>query len=233
MIFLAAVITAQVMLTRRTNRLFNIGLVSAALLIAGALAWSMVALTAASRHADIGSRHGTERVTVLADARRAALQARADEALTLIARGSGATFEKEFGELAVHLTGPDGNSGVLGRAVALSPEEADRVAASTARTEVQRWFSLHAEVRKQDDGGAYDKAVALATADGPETLSGAYEQVDKAFTDALSIANERVEDRAEQAAGALRFLTAALILLTVAQLAAVVLGFRPRFGEYR
>jgi hypothetical protein len=52
-------------------------------------------------------------VEVLAQARIAALQARADEALTLVARGSGGGFEDDFKTNFTTLAGEDGAGGLL------------------------------------------------------------------------------------------------------------------------
>jgi len=53
------------------------------------------------------------------------------------------------------------------------------------------------------------------------------------MTSALAAGNNRVDRQARHASDALTGLAAGLVLCTAGLLAAIVLGFRPRFGEYR
>ncbi|MEV0895595.1 hypothetical protein [Actinoplanes sp. NPDC049802] len=227
-----ALVAAQVLVARRSRRVFNRGLVAATLVLVVALVWSAVALTVSANRLETGQREGTGLVSSLANAGRASLQARANESLTLVARGSGADFEKKSAAQMVELIGADGQGGWLAQALTRAPES-DRSLIRAARDEALRWREMHGQVRALDDGGDWDKAVALATANGENSLSAVFGRVDAAITGALGAANERVERQAEAAATALRGLAAGLVLLTAGLVAAVVLGFRPRIGEYR
>jgi len=231
LVTIASLVAAQVLLARRTNRVFNVGLVAASLAALIALAWSAMALSVSAAEAGKGHRDGSALVSVLAPARQAALRARADEALTLIARGSGAAFEQDYAAVLADLVGQDGTGGLLGRARAAAP--ADRAVIEEARTQALRWRDLHAKVRQLDDGGDYEGAVALATATGPDSPSTVFGRLDAAITSALTVTNGRVHSQAGHAGRALGGLGAALVLLTAGLVTAVVLGFRPRIGEYR
>jgi hypothetical protein len=233
LVTVGSLVAAQVLVARRSNRVFNRGLVAASLAALILLAWSTTAVGLAARQVEIGRRDGSALVSLLADARRAALQARADEALTLVARGSGAGFEKEFGELITELIGADGSGGMLGQALAQAPTTADRTVIEEAGGQARRWRDLHGQVRKLDDGGDYLGAVKLATAAGPESLSGLFGGLDAALSTALDQTNELVDRQADRAGNALVGLAIALVLLTAALLAAIVAGIRPRIGEYR
>ncbi|MEV6303522.1 hypothetical protein AB0M02_29220 [Actinoplanes sp. NPDC051861] len=213
---LAALVAAQVLLARRTNRLFNRGLIAAFLVAVVALGWTTVALNAAGKQARAGQTEGSSQVLHLAAARRSALQARADEGLTLIARGNGARFEEDYARVFDELTGTLGRVSIAGTDIPL-----------------RRWTQLHGEMREHDDTGDYRAAVAMATDPEPAGLSQTFRELDMTLDAALTAANDRVRERARRAAGALTGLTALVLLLTAGQLAAVVLGFRPRIGEYR
>ncbi|GAA2705474.1 hypothetical protein [Actinoplanes palleronii] len=217
----AGLVYAQVLLARRTNRVFNLGLVAASLVALLALVWSAAGLSAAASRVDAGRGDGSALVSVLAGARRAALQARADEALTLIARGSGAAFEKDYRVVAQDL------AGLLGTAADRAPE-ADRAVILAARDHAVRWGELHDGMRALDDKGDYLAAVAKASATG-----AAFTELDTAMTSALATANDRVDRQAGHGGGALTGLEVGLLLLTAGLVAAIVLGFRPRIGEYR
>ncbi|HWS34668.1 MAG TPA: hypothetical protein VN408_18245, partial [Actinoplanes sp.] len=95
------------------------------------------------------------------------------------------------------------------------------------------WRDLHVQVRAADDGGDWDRAVELATRPGSSGLPAVFGRMDEALAEALDIGNRRVEQQAARAGGALTLLTAGLVLFTTGLVAGVVLGFRPRIGEYR
>jgi hypothetical protein len=233
LVTVGSLLAAQVLVARRSNRVFNRGLLAASLAALILLAWSTTALGLAARQVEIGHRNGSALVSLLADARRAALQAHADEGLTLVARGSGAAFEKEFGAVLTELIGADGRGGMLAEASARAPSAADRAVIEEARGQAGRWRDLHGQVRRLDDSGDYLGAVKLATATGPESLSGLFGKLDAAISTALDQTNERVHRQANHADNALGGLVFALVLLTAGLMTAVVVGIRPRIGEYR
>ncbi|MEU7905080.1 hypothetical protein [Actinoplanes sp. NPDC049118] len=233
LVTLASLLAAQVLVARRTNRVFNVGLVVASLIAVASPAWSITATGVASRQLEAGRRDGSALVALLADARRASLQARADEALTLIARGSGAGFEKDFRAALAELIGPDGTGGLLGRASSQAPTEADRAVIEAARAEARRWSDLHGQVRRLDDGGDYQQAVRMATDTGPQSPSAVFGRLDTALEAALAGTNDRVDRHAGHAGGALGGLGWGLVLITLGLVGAVIAGIRPRIGEYR
>ena len=226
LVMLGSLTAAQVLLSRRTKRTFNLGLVAASLVAVLMLLWSAAAFSLAGGRVEIGSRDGSAVTSLLAAARNDALKARSDEALTLIARGNGAAYQKEFlGSLAS-----------LEELLAQAAEQApagDRAAIEDARTHARGWRELHGKVRAADDGGDYLGAVRQATAAGPGTLTDTFGRLDAAMTSALAAGNNRVDRQARHASDALTGLAAGLVLCTAGLLAAIVLGFRPRFGEYR
>jgi hypothetical protein len=226
LVTLGSLVAAQVLVSRRTNRTWNLGLVAASLVAVLMLAWSSSALNVAGDRVETGNRDGSAVSSLLAGAHRAALQARADEALTLIARGSGAVYEQDFKAVSTSLDEQ------LGRAMAAAPA-GDRKVIEDARAYAQRWRGLHVKMRQTEDDGDYLGAVRLATETGPETLTEAFGRLDTAMTGALATTNGRVDRQAGHASTAVTGLAAGLIVCTLGLLAAVVLGFRPRIGEYR
>jgi hypothetical protein len=226
---LLALAWAQVLLTRRTRRLMNVGLAVASLVVVISLAWSAAALGVAGGRIETGDREGSALVSLLAAARHSALQARADEALTLIARGSGAAFEDDFGAAFNGLVGADGRGGLLGRASAQAPSAADREVIDRARQQAGQWRSMHAQLRALDNGGDHQRAVDMATG----SVAAVFGRLADAMSDALARTNDRVSRLASHGGRALTGLSAALVVLTGAAVAAVLLGFRPRLKEYR
>ncbi|MEU4155063.1 hypothetical protein [Actinoplanes sp. NPDC026670] len=227
-----ALLAAQVLVARRSRRTFNLGLAGASGITALALLWSLVALGASTGRLETGPGSPAEQVSVLANSGRAALQARANESLTLVARGGGAGFETQFVAKMDELIGVDGKGGLLATALAQA-EDDDRAFIEQARTEADQWRTLHLQVRAADNGGDWNKAVELATAPGDQALPAVFARLDRALTGALAAGNQQVDAQAESAEGALTGLTAGFVLLTAGLIVTVGLGFRPRIGEYR
>lgn len=118
---LAGLIAAQVHLARSTRRVLNAGLLATTLLVVVAASWYWMAATAAAERSTAGRREGTAQVEAFAAARIAALQARSDESLTLVARGNGKPYEDHFKETADKLE--QGGNGLLAQAGAWLPAQ--------------------------------------------------------------------------------------------------------------
>src|SRR5262245_11872369 len=108
LVLLAGLVLAQRYLTRRTQRLVNRGLAAATLATVVMLLWVAVSWLDVSSQLGSSRDEGSAQVNLIAQARIAALQARADEALTLVARGSGDAFEKDFTDRMATLYGAGG-----------------------------------------------------------------------------------------------------------------------------
>src|SRR5262249_7692707 len=81
---------------RRTNRVLNQGMGGASGAAAVVLVWLVAAHTVARSDLDDSNAHGAKSMRVLNDARIRVLQARGDENLTLVARGSGDAYDASF-----------------------------------------------------------------------------------------------------------------------------------------
>jgi hypothetical protein len=93
---LAVLIGVQVFLARRTRRIFNVPLVAATLVLAGALVWAALAMASARDSLAKAQRDGSDAVQVLSAARILWLRAQADESLALAARGGGDRYITDF-----------------------------------------------------------------------------------------------------------------------------------------
>lgn len=199
---------AWVTLALRTRRRHNIGLVVATGLAAvtlagglGALAQTSVAVTEARGHYRAHS--------ALAHALAETYDARSNESLTLIERGSGWEYERAW-TLAVQTAGD---------ALAEAGVEASTL------TDYQSW---HREVRVLDDGGRWDDAVVMATDPTQRPFPALISELKDLVTDPdlglTPIQNSRV---VLSWAG---WLLPALCLLAVL---ATTRGLAPRLAEYR
>ncbi|MFE0022388.1 hypothetical protein [Amycolatopsis sp. NPDC059021] len=234
LVLLAALIVTQVYLTRRTNRLLNVGLVVATVCVAVSLLWGAAALIVQGVFVGNGQDNGTRQVDALVRTRITALQGRADETLTLVARGDGGGYEKDFAGLAVQLVGQDGRSGLLGEARGLANggdaagkiDEASQAAAD--------WLKAHKEVRRFDDDGQYSDAVDLAIRhDRQNGAAPAFQRLDDSLQAAINVGRQAFLDDTRAGDRALTLLAPGLAVLAVVAAAGATMGIRERLREYR
>jgi hypothetical protein len=231
---LGALIYTQVYLRRKTNRVFNVGLVVATVAVGIAILWSTVAMTVQSVLVSSGGEDGTEQVDVLVRARIAALQARADETLTLVARGGGSDYEKEFGQLAAQLTGPDGRGGLLQEARDSAEGQAATQHLDKAAENAAAWLAAHAEVRELDDTGDHASAVTMAI-DGqdPGSAAATFSRLDANLSETIGAARQTFLDDTTNGSRALSLLAPGFAVLAVIAALGTTIGIRERLLEYR
>jgi hypothetical protein len=231
---LAALVVAQIYLTRRTNRLLNVGLLVATAAVVVSLLWGAVALVVQGSLVGSGQDDGSHRVDVLVRARIAALQARADETLTLVARGDGAAYEKDFGTNAAQLVGPDGQGGLLGEARGLIKDGDGVTRVADATKAANDWLKAHKVVRAQDDAGQYQEAVDFAVLeDKTDGSAPAFRHLDDSLQSAIDVGRQEFLDDTHRGGNALTFLAPGLAVLAIVAAAGVTMGIRERLREYR
>ncbi|GAB4000028.1 hypothetical protein GCM10029992_30670 [Glycomyces albus] len=108
MLTLGVLVWAQVWLSRKTNRVFNLGLVGATVAMIGFAGWLALATLASASHTERSHEDGADPLELLAEAHIAAQQARAEESLLLIARGEDGDAADRYAEQMTLLTGEDG-----------------------------------------------------------------------------------------------------------------------------
>jgi hypothetical protein len=233
LVLVAALVLTQIYLTRRTNRVLNIGLLVATGAVVLSLLWGAVALVIQGTLVAAGQTDGTSQVDVLVRARIAALQARADETLTLVARGDGATYEQQFIKLADQLVGPDGRSGLLGKARDLAIGTPGQQKIEAAEQAARDWSLAHIQVRKLDDSGQYQEAVDFATSVSKDSAAAAFQRLDVNLQDAIDVCRQEFLNDTRSGENALTALAPGVGVLAVLAAAGVTVGVRERLREYR
>jgi hypothetical protein len=211
---------AQFWLARRTHRMINVPLAAStagALLavIGGGLV--LVAQQSAAERIGNGSYQAA---AALAQARIAAFDAKSNESLTLIQRGSGQAYEVAW------KAGVTEARSQLQRAVAAGVD-------SAVVDTLDNWVTVHKQIRKADDGGNWEDAVGLAT--GTETSSSNAAFQDFADTTRQALGREAAAVADGLASVRLPLLIAGWLVLAIGILAAVGAwwGFSLRLEEYR
>jgi heme/copper-type cytochrome/quinol oxidase subunit 2 len=218
---------AQRYVRRRSRRRLNIGLVVATVAAVISLAWVLVATIGVMTNVDASRENGSDQTKVLADARLAALQARSDETLTLVARGSGSTFEDDYNKNARTPLATQH----LPAAQSLATDPDVRSLVRTAIDEEIAWNRTHKDIRTADDGGDYPKAVQLALSD--KDAAGQFDRVDTALGTAIKDTTATFEQEVTQAGTALTGTVIGVILLALIMAAGAATGIWQRLKEYR
>jgi len=228
---LAALVATQMYLVRRTNRLLNVGLVVATISVLVGLVWGTVALLMESSSVADGQESGTQQVELAVEARIVALKMRANETLTLVARGDGGDYEKEWQALVPELSG-SGRENLLVRAQELAADDQTREVLERARTNVADWLELHKQVRELDDGGSYEKAVELAMGD-EDGAASRFSELDGNLLRAINNGREQFVAETGAASSALTGLVPGAAVLALLAATGVTMGIRERLREYR
>lgn len=174
-------------LARRTHRVINPWLMAATALVlvggvgvtAGVVSGSVVVRQVAD---------GPYAATVASSSALAeAADAKSQESLTLIKRGSGQEHEERFQQRTM-------------RAVALLAASDDAVGADRPTGDLLRaWLREHAEIRALDDAGRWDEAVSAAVATGEGTAMAAFEDFTRRAGQDVMVTGDRAADRLTQA----------------------------------
>jgi hypothetical protein len=221
---LTALVLVQRYLSRTTRRTFNVPLVVAtAVTLVLALGVGGV-LISQRAHLSEADTEGSWPVALLAETRIAALRERGDEALTLAARAGEGSLETDFDETTQQL------DDLLADAGEVMPDGSAGSAVRSATAAHRAYVGAHDQVRKLDNNGDYDGAVALAI--GPRTsttFTGFTDDIGRALEDRKSVFSDQI-GAAGRGLGLLTVLGPLLALLVCGLAFA---GIRSRLEEYR
>ncbi|MFE3519377.1 hypothetical protein [Streptomyces sp. NPDC059166] len=217
----------------RTNRVFNQGLLAATAAATVVLLWLAVGHTVARTELRGAMVHGQQSLDVLNKARIDSLKARANENLTLVARGAVLTedgtdkYETDYG------TGMKALGVQLEAAKRLAGDDrAGSTPVENALGGVAEWQERHRKARTTDDRGEYENALKQII--GPKDTTGeSFEQVDDALEQALAHEQGEFDVAAADGRGALGGLAAGAAVLAALGALAVIVGVNRRLSEYR
>ncbi|MFF7654554.1 hypothetical protein ACFZCY_32775 [Streptomyces sp. NPDC007983] len=245
---LAALGWAQRRNYRRTNRVFNHGLLGASAAAAVVLAWLVVGHAIARADLNESDDHGAKSLRVLNEARIASLRARADENLTLVARGAvvvdkdGAdkgkdAYEVSYASRMSGLVGRESGSrpakgSLLGRARQLADDSGGREPVEAAATAVRTWQARHKAARGADDAGDYKGALEKVIG-AKDSTGESFDRVDDELAKALDHEQRQFQQAADSGRGAFTGMAAGAGTLAVLGAAGAVLGIGRRLSEYR
>lgn len=232
-VVLGALVWMQRRNYRRTNRVFNHGLLVATAAASVVLLWLAVGHTVARTELRSAMTQGQESLDVLNNARINSLKARANENLTLVARGAVLTADGSADQYETdYTTGMKALKAQLKQAGQLADDRSGSAPVAEAARSVTEWQERHRKARATDDRGDYDGALKQII--GAEDSTGqSFQQVDTALRKALAHEQGEFTSAAEDGRGALRGLPTGAAALAVLGAVAAVLGVNRRLSEYR
>lgn len=210
-----------VWLARRSRRYVNVPLAAGALVVLVTIVLGTVGLAGVKDDVD-STRDGVYAATLsTARARTAGFDAKSNESLTLIARGSGGAFEKAWQASASVVT------------TELTQLDRNPASSGLAPLPWSAYAAAHEKIRALDDSGDWDGAVQLATGTGPDTGNATFAAFDTSSDQQLADLSARTSRQLEQSGGWLPVAGALGILAGVLAAVCAWWGVSQRLEEYR
>jgi hypothetical protein len=223
-----ALVVAQVLLSWRTRRRLNVGLLAGTVAVVALGLGTLWIFDSHERALTRSQREGSDPLTVLSTVRIQALRSMGAENLDLIERGTDPAHQKEFDQVTNSIRSPDG-SGLLATATRLAEGHGDRAGIDAIAAHYDDYIAAHRTVRQLHEAGSYDEAVRAAVdVEGPAATT-----LDRALAAEIDAARGRLEAYADDARAGLPVLALIVVLVTAAAAGLVVAGLRPRLREYR
>lgn len=216
---LAVLALVMIWLARRTHRYVNPSLFVGTLVVLAALAVGIVTL------AGVGSqvqqvRNSDFLYTVkLADARTAAYDAKSNESLTLIARGSGSQYDAAWEQQSANLLTSLGSL--------------DRTTRDRLQAQWNSYKDAHNLIREDDKAGNWDAAVAKALDNGPDSANTRFATFTTDADKTLKTYSDNTEGSLLGPVTWVTILGWLLLVMCVAAAVLVLRGMAQRIEEYR
>jgi hypothetical protein len=218
-------------LLRRTHRLVNGGLLLAGAAAVIALAWLAIAYTGARSDLQTAQSRGSAPAQALARADIAALQAHADESLTLIDDGGDDSYQTAY--LSVqHALGPGPGTLLTLAETAAAGSQASGTA-TAAVSDAQSWYSAHVVLRANDDNASHAQAVQSALGTRPGDAGTAFAKLSADLTAGTAAGQATFTASASASADAFTGLEPGVIAAALVMAFGCAWGLSRRLAEYR
>jgi hypothetical protein len=228
----AGIAFVQLVVWRRSRRVFNVGLLLATALILMTGTYTVGSLVVQQHHLESARVHGSDEVVVLSSAQILALRARGDEGLALSARGGSDSTQyfRDFHQVEEHLASTQGANGLLFDAQHLTASTPASRSVNELMQAFRSYTSADDQVEASASSGDTEAAISQATT-GSDQL--AFSDLNTRFIDATGDANARFVEQASDAQAALRRTRLVLVGGALVAAGCVLFGLRPRIREFR
>lgn len=207
-------------LARRTHRYLNLPIVVGGALVLIVTIMGGVSLSSASGAASDTRSGAYSKTLALSTARIAAYDARSNESLTLIARGSGDAFDKAFNDAA-----------------AVVEDQLGKASGTTDGLQGlwSAYKTVHGKVRQFDTAGNWDEAVNMAVGTSKSTNNSVetFGAFDKQSTSQLQSTSDDVSSQLSDARSGIRLFGWLGLPIGIIAALLVAWGVSQRLEEYR
>jgi hypothetical protein len=218
-------------LTRRTKRVFNVGVLVAGLAIVISLLWLAVAYASGRGALLTAQAMGSTPVAALARVDIAAAQAHADESLTLIDDSGDDLYQTDYVKLQRSLGPGPGTLLTVAQEAAKGSRVAPDVAAMIAAA--QGWYAAHSSLRSLDNKGNHAGAVRSALGTGPTDAATWFGQFSAHLTAGMTAGQAAFDANAEVGSSAFTGTEPLVIVAALVMAVACAWGLNRRLAEYR
>ena len=211
-------------LARHTHRMVNYGLLVAAVAGLVSLVWLAGAFAVGRTDLLHAQQQGSAPAEAFARADVAALQAHADESLTLIDNSGDDSYQQDFMVAAEAPRAGTRHAARRGTGVG-----GKRVSVSAA-ADAQAWYRAHAALRALDDSGNHAAAVQSALAGDSATR---FARLSAALSNGITADQAVFASSARSGRDAFTGLAAGMIVASLVMVAGCAWGLSRRLAEYR
>jgi hypothetical protein len=223
---------AQRWLTRRTNRLVNVGLALASALLAISALWLLAGFLAGRSDLDAGIAHGSQPAQELAQASIGVQQIRGDAVLNVISRSGDTSFQSDFAATS-HAVGP-GSGSLLSAAEAAQGVGSPALrSVRAAEDQAARWYTANAKVYTLGADADYASERAQVVGGGPSSSAAEYNTLEPDITEAIADDQADLRSAVGQGSDALSPLEPVVLVAALLMALCCVWGLRRRLAEYR
>lgn len=227
LVAVAALVAAHVLVSRKTRRTFNPGLLLAIAATGLSLCWLLIAGLISSSATQRAIEQGARPLASLTESRILAQQSRTAETLLLARRDATGVYDGAFGDTMARLGQLlDGYS--RGGIVEVAAEPVARADAAH-----EAWINAHARTVAALERGDYLAAAVLATGPGPDESTAQFAALDRALDEGIDETRAELRDNEFRASRTLSGLEPVLWILLGLSLICVWVGLIPRLREYR
>jgi len=223
---------AQRWLTRRTNRVLNVGLALASLVLVISAVWLLAGFLAARSDLDAGIRNGSQPAQELAQASIGVQQIRGDAVLNVISRSGDTSFQSDFTTTSRNV-GPGPGSLLSAAAAAQSGGSQAASLVAAAEREATTWYKANATVYTLGADADYASERDMVVGAGASSSAAEYNALEPDITEAIGDDRSDFRSAVSSGSGALSPLEPVVLVAALLMALCCAWGLWRRLAEYR
>ena len=228
---------AQRWLTRRTNRVLNLGLALASLLLVISALWLLAGFLSGRSNLEAGIAHGSRPAQQLAQASIDVQQIRGDAVLNVISRSGDASFQSDFSDTSGQVGPGDVSPGHLSllSSAAAAENSGTQAAAlvADAEREATAWYAANANVYTLGKKANYAGERSAVIGSGTGSSAVGYDALEPDISRAIGDDQAAFSTAVSAGSGALNPVEPVVIIAALLMALGCWRGLSRRLAEYR